>query len=106
MMAGMIGQHMKLTGVRNHIGIASEGEWAEGDSSCGQNGRRLQNTLKKGDLIGGAAERIDHSAKRRGVTSSWVREREEVWIYKVLLSGGFFEPRTVHARGCFQFYGV
>ena len=35
------------------------------------NGRKLQNTLNKGDLIGGAAERIDHSAKRRGGTSSW-----------------------------------
>ena len=70
MMAGMIGQHMKLTG----------GEWAEGESSCGQNGRRLQNTLNKGDLIGGAAEMIDHSAKRRGGTASWVRELEEVWI--------------------------
>ena len=36
-MAGMIGQHMKLTGgKRDHIGIASEGEWAEGDSSYGK----------------------------------------------------------------------
>ena len=80
MMAGMIGQHMKLTGVRNHIGIPSEDEWAEGDSSGGQKGRKLQNTLNKGDLIGGAAERIDHSAKMRGGTSSWVSELEEVWI--------------------------
>ena len=44
------------------------------------NGRRLQNTLNKGDLIAGAVERIDHSARRRGGTSSWVRELEEVWI--------------------------
>ena len=55
-----------------------EGEWAEGDSSC--DGRILQNTLNKGDLSGGAAERIDHSAKRRGGTSSWVKDLEEVWI--------------------------
>ena len=68
------------------------------------NGRKLQNTLNKGDLIGGAAERIDHSAKRRGVTSSWVMEREEVWIYKMLLSCGFSEPMIVHARGCFHIY--
>jgi len=26
--------------------------------------------------------------------------------YEMSLSGGFYEPRTVHARGCFQFYGV
>ena len=57
-------------GVRNHVGIASEGEWAEGDSSCGQNGRRLQNTLNKGDLIGGAAEMIDRSATRREDSAS------------------------------------
>ena len=44
------------------------------------NGRRLQNTLNKGDLIGGVAERIDHIARRRGGTSSWVRELEEVCI--------------------------
>ena len=58
--------------------MGSEGEWAEGDSSC--DGRILQNTLNKGDLSGGAAEMIDHSAKGRGGTSSWVSEREEVWI--------------------------
>ena len=44
------------------------------------NGRKLQNTLNKGDLIRGAAERIDHSAKRRGGSASGVRELEEVWI--------------------------
>ena len=52
--------------------MGSEGEWAEGDSSC--DGRILQNTLNKGDLSGGAAEMIDHSAKGRGGTSSWVSE--------------------------------
>ena len=35
------------------------------------NGRRLQNTLNKRDLIMGAAERIDHSTKRREGISSW-----------------------------------
>ena len=76
----MIGQHMKLTGVRNHIGITSEDEWAEGDSSGGQKGRKLQNTLNKGDLMGVAAEMIDRSATRRKDSASWVMDLEGAWI--------------------------
>ena len=37
MMAGMIGRHMKLTGGNGIIAVLHlEGDWAEGDSSCGE----------------------------------------------------------------------
>ena len=37
MMAGMIGKHMKLTGGKGIIAVwIWEGDWAEGDSSCGK----------------------------------------------------------------------
>ena len=106
MMAGMIGQHMKLAGGKGNVSvfILRANGLMETQAVVRWQGTAEYSEQRRPD--GGAAERIDHSAKRRGVTSSWVMEREEVWIYKMLLSCGFSEPMTVHAHGCFHIYGV
>ena len=50
------------------------------ETQAGQKGRKLQNTLNKGDLMGVAAEMIDRSATRRKDRASWVMDLEGVWI--------------------------
>jgi hypothetical protein len=103
MKVGMIWQHMKLTEGKGIIAVMDLRGWPGwGRLKLVWHGRRLQNTLNKGDLIGGAAEMIDHNAKRHGGTSSWVKELEEVCVM-MILSCGFYEPRIVLLVVAFNF---